>query len=270
MLLRQVGSGGVFGKRGPVVLGLVGIVAAVLLAAAPHGAAADPTDPPATPSADPTTPSAPAPTTTESAPSTPAPTPTGTPQQPPTPTGAPPTGAPTSTAPGTSTPAGPTAPPTGTTVPPPAAGSGTIPVVSARPAAVTMSGLTATNFVFKGTMGLRTPTGTLTVLVFHADRIVASDYRLRTTDAGPTANLSADLDISSVDIFATKLTGTVTVPILNLPLTDVTLTPDSVPAWLAVDLTLPVFTGTNLTVDQAYIQAGTVAGTHFSVTAPGR
>jgi hypothetical protein len=262
--------------RGSIALGLaVGTIAAVL-AASPAGAADDPTDPPVvvTPTPVPTdTSSAPVPPTT-SEPAPPATTPTDVPTSPapPDPTSAPPSGtdsppsAPGSSAPPPSGPAAPTAPTTG--APPPAAGTNTDPIVDAHPALVTMSAFDATNFVFKGTRQVRTATGQLTVLWFQAARAHAADYRLRPTDAGPTVGLRGDIVLSGADVFATRFTGTVAVPALNIGLTAVTLTPDSVPTWLAVDLVLPAFNAQNVTLEQAYISAGSLNGTNLAVTAP--
>jgi hypothetical protein len=277
MLLRQVCVRAARTARGSVALGLVVGSTVAVLAASPAGAADDPTDPPVvvtpTPTPDPTDPgSAPAPTTSEPAPPATTPTDVPTSPAPPDPTSAPPSGsdAPTS-APGSSAPppTGPTTPAAPTTgAPPPAAGGNADPVVDAHPAVVTMSAFDAVNFVFKGTRQVRTATGTLPVLWFQAARAHAAAYRLRSAATGPAVGLGGDMDLAAVDVYATRFSGTVAVPALNIPLAPITLTPDSVPTWLAVDLVLPAFNAQDVTLEQAFISAGSLTGNNISVTAP--
>jgi hypothetical protein len=141
------------------------------------------------------------------------------------------------------------------------------PLIGPHPAVVTARTLDATNFVFRGTRFVRTPAGRLKVLVFHADRMTARDYRLRSTDPGPRVSLSANLDVSGVDIYATRLSGNIAVPLLHIPLVPVTLTPDLVPTWLPVDIWLPLLSSTQVTVEQAYIRAATIDATDLTVRA---
>jgi hypothetical protein len=131
-----------------------------------------------------------------------------------------------------------------------------------------MTAFDATNFVFKGTRQVRTAAGPLTVLWFQAARAHAAGYRLRSAASGPAVGLNGNMDLSAADVYATRFSGTVAVPALDIPLAPITLTPDSVPTWLRVDLVLPAFAARDVALEQAFISAGSLSGTNLSVTAP--
>jgi hypothetical protein len=274
MLWRQACARAARSTRGSVALGLVVGTTAALLAVTPGGASADPTRPPivvpsppgtAVPTSDPTgSSSPPVPTTTDPAPTA---SPTDGPTTAPPGTGSAPPGgtdSPPASAPGASAPTTPSLPTT--SVPPPAAGNDANPMVVPRPAAVTMSAFDAASFVFKGTRQVRTSTGTLTVLWFQAARAHAAGYRLRSVPAGPAMGLSGDMDLTGADVYATRFTGTVSVPGLDIAVAEITLRPDSVPTWLRLDLVLPAFDARDVTLEQAWIAATTLDGTHLSAT----
>ncbi|WP_073260755.1 DUF6114 domain-containing protein [Cryptosporangium aurantiacum] len=189
-----------------------------------------------------------------------------------TPTPAPSAGTPGGTTPSPGTTPGatptPTPTPSASGTAPPAAGDGTGPGYPVAPnvSQVSADTLEATGFTFRGATTLPTATGPIKVLVFHADRLVAAAYRIRTADPGPVLNLGVNLDISDVEIYATGLSGTVTVPYLDIPLLPISITAAIIPTWLKLNLTLPLFSGRDVTAGQVLIRAGTVRSTELDVT----
>ncbi|MET8147191.1 DUF6114 domain-containing protein [Actinoplanes sp. NPDC049668] len=125
--------------------------------------------------------------------------------------------------------------------------------------------LLATGFTVKGAVNLPTVDGgTIKALVFHADNLKADNYRITTTDPGPRLELGIDLDIDDVDIYATRLSGVVTVPYLDIEVLPIEITAGLIPTWLPLDLTLPVFSGNDVRAGQVFIRARTVRGSDLS------
>jgi hypothetical protein len=155
--------------------------------------------------------------------------------------------------------------PSGTPPPKAAAGSAAGPsLFGPNVPEVSADTLEATGFTFKGSIDMPSVRGPIHALIFHADRIVAKNYTLRTGDNGSAVKLSVDLDIDNVTIYATRLGGTITVPYLNIPLIPITITADLIPTWLKLNIWLPVFSGNDIQAGQVYIDAATVKASNLA------
>ncbi|MFE9972250.1 DUF6114 domain-containing protein [Streptomyces hirsutus] len=119
--------------------------------------------------------------------------------------------------------------------------------------------LTAHGAVIHGATYLRTADGgRMKVLWVHADRLVADDYTFRLETAGQVQTIDVDLDIPQVDIYVTQLTGSITIPVIDVATPRICIGADIVPANLPIAVHLPELSVTAVEAGQVLVDAETV------------
>ncbi|MFJ4621188.1 DUF6114 domain-containing protein [Streptomyces sp. NPDC088812] len=122
--------------------------------------------------------------------------------------------------------------------------------------------LTAYGAIIHGATYLPTADGRrMKVLWVHADRLVADDYAFRLESAGQVQTIDVDLDIPQVDIYVTQLTGSITIPVLEVGTPRICIGADVVPANLPIAVQLPKLSVTAVEAGQVLVDAETV---HFA------
>ncbi|NUP14606.1 MAG: hypothetical protein HOZ81_00555 [Streptomyces sp.] len=128
--------------------------------------------------------------------------------------------------------------------------------------------LTAYGAIIHGATYLRTADGgRLKVLWVHADRLVADNYTFRLDTPGQTQTIDVDLDIPQVDVYVTQLTGSITVPVLDVSTPRICVGADVVPANLPIAVQLPELSVTAVEAGQVLVDAETVGFTDLSAHA---
>ncbi|WP_327180806.1 hypothetical protein [Streptomyces sp. NBC_01334] len=119
--------------------------------------------------------------------------------------------------------------------------------------------LTAYGAVIHGATYLATVGGgRLKVLWVHADRLVADDYTFRLETPGQVQTIDVDLDIPQVDIYVTQLSGSLTIPVIDVATPRICIGADVVPANLPIAVQLPELSVTAVEAGQVLVDAETV------------
>ncbi|MFI1166914.1 DUF6114 domain-containing protein [Streptomyces sp. NPDC020801] len=119
--------------------------------------------------------------------------------------------------------------------------------------------LTAYGAIIHGATYLRTADGgQLKVLWMHADRLVADNYTFRLETDGQTQTIDVDLDIPQVDVYVTRLTGSLTIPVIGVSTPRICIGADVVPANLPIAVQLPKLSVTAVEAGQVLVDAETV------------
>ncbi|KQX65282.1 DUF6114 domain-containing protein [Streptomyces sp. Root1310] len=100
--------------------------------------------------------------------------------------------------------------------------------------------------------------GQLKVLWVHADRLVADDYTFRLETPGQVQTIDVDLDIPQVDIYVTRLSGSLTIPVIDVATPRICIGADVVPANLPIAVQLPELSVTAVEAGQVLVDAETV------------
>ncbi|MGW6920012.1 DUF6114 domain-containing protein [Streptomyces sp. NPDC054950] len=100
--------------------------------------------------------------------------------------------------------------------------------------------------------------GRLKVLWVHADRLVADDYTFRLETPGQVQTIDVDLDIPQVDIYVTQLSGSLTIPVIDVATPRICIGADVVPANLPIAVRLPELSVTAVEAGQVLVDAETV------------
>jgi Family of unknown function (DUF6114) len=125
--------------------------------------------------------------------------------------------------------------------------------------------LTAYGAIVQGATYLRTADGgRLKVLWVHADRLVADDYTFELRTGGRTQTIDVDLDIPQVDIYVTRLTGSITIPVVGVSTPRICVGADIVPADLPIAVQLPELSVTAVEAGQVLVDAETVGFSDLS------
>ncbi|GGX76791.1 DUF6114 domain-containing protein [Streptomyces fructofermentans] len=131
--------------------------------------------------------------------------------------------------------------------------------------------LTAYGAIIHGATHLPTVDGgRLKVLWVHADRLVADDYSFRLKAGGQVQTIDVDLDIPQVDIYVTRLTGSITIPFLDVRTPRVCVGADIVPANLPVAVRLPELSVAAVEAGQVLVDAETVDFSDLTVRSGNR
>lgn len=134
----------------------------------------------------------------------------------------------------------------------------TYPVNSVYPQ-VGADSLTAYGAIVHGATYLGTVGGgRLKVLWVHADRLVADDYTFRLETPGQVQTIDVDLDIPQVDIYVTQLSGSLTIPVIDVATPRICIGADVVPANLPIAVQLPELSVTAVEAGQVLVDAETV------------
>lgn len=99
------------------------------------------------------------------------------------------------------------------------------------------------------------------VLWVHADRLVADNYAFELRTGGRTQTIDVDLDIPQVDIYVTRLTGSITIPVIHVSTPRICIGADIVPANLPIAVRLPELSVTAVEAGQVLVDAETVGFT---------
>ncbi|NBM19634.1 DUF6114 domain-containing protein [Streptomyces sp. GC420] len=127
--------------------------------------------------------------------------------------------------------------------------------------------LTAYGAIIHGATYLSTVDGhRMKVLWVHADRLVADNYRFRVETGSQVQTIDVDLDIPQVDIYVTRLTGSITIPVLNVSTPRICIGADIVPANLPIAVQLPRLSVTAVEAGQVLVDAETVNFSELSVS----
>ncbi|MGY3205643.1 DUF6114 domain-containing protein [Streptomyces sp. TE5632] len=119
--------------------------------------------------------------------------------------------------------------------------------------------LTAYGAIIQGATYLKTADGSrLKVLWVHADRLVADHYAFRLETAGQVRTIDVDLDIPQVDIYVTRLTGSIKIPVIDVSTPRICIGADIVPANLPIAVRLPELSVTAVEAGQVLVDAETV------------
>ncbi|MEU5097006.1 DUF6114 domain-containing protein [Streptomyces sp. NPDC020996] len=119
--------------------------------------------------------------------------------------------------------------------------------------------LTAYGAIIHGATYLKTADGgRMKVLWVHADRLVADNYTFRLDTGGQTQTIDVDLDIPQVDIYVTVLTGSITIPVIDVSTPRICIGADVVPANLPIAVQLPQLSVTAVEAGQVLVDAETV------------
>ncbi|MFI1566803.1 DUF6114 domain-containing protein [Streptomyces sp. NPDC020490] len=119
--------------------------------------------------------------------------------------------------------------------------------------------LTAYGAIIHGATYLTTADGgRMKVLWVHADRLVADNYSFRLDTGGQTQTIDVDLDIPQVDIYVTVLTGSITIPVIDVSTPRICIGADLVPANLPIAVQLPQLSVTAVEAGQVLVDAETV------------
>ncbi|MFD9460419.1 hypothetical protein ACFWBT_05755, partial [Streptomyces sp. NPDC060027] len=112
--------------------------------------------------------------------------------------------------------------------------------------------------------------GRMKVLWVHADRLVADDYTFRLESADQVQTIDVDLDIPQVDIYVTRLTGSIAIPVLGVGTPRICIGADIVPANLPVAVQLPKLSVTAVEAGQVLVDAETVNFADLSIHSKAR
>ncbi|WP_328497999.1 DUF6114 domain-containing protein [Streptomyces sp. NBC_00414] len=138
--------------------------------------------------------------------------------------------------------------------------------VSPAPPEVGADTLTAYGAVIHGATYLPTVAGgRMKVLWVHADRLVADDYAFRLEAGDQVQTIDVDLDIPQVDIYVTRLTGSLTIPVIGVGTPRICVGADVVPANLPIAVRLPELSVTAVEAGQVLVDAETVNFTDLKV-----
>ncbi|MFS8198353.1 DUF6114 domain-containing protein [Streptomyces sp. CWNU-52B] len=119
--------------------------------------------------------------------------------------------------------------------------------------------LTAYGAIVHGATYLPTVSGgRMKVLWVHADRLVADDYAFRLETGDQVQTIDVDLDIPQVDIYVTRLIGSLTIPVLDVGTPRICIGADIVPANLPIAVQLPKLEVTTVEAGQVLVDAETV------------
>lgn len=122
--------------------------------------------------------------------------------------------------------------------------------------------LTAYGAIIHGATYLKTADGgRMKVLWVHADRLVADNYAFELRTGGQVQTIDVDLDIPQVDIYVTRLTGSITIPVINVSTPRICIGADIVPANLPIAVQLPKLSVTAVEAGQVLVDAETVGFT---------
>ncbi|RNL82198.1 DUF6114 domain-containing protein [Halostreptopolyspora alba] len=105
----------------------------------------------------------------------------------------------------------------------------------------------------------------LKVLWVHADQLVAENYTFSLTVDDQVHTIDVDLDISDVDIYVTELTGSITIPFVDVGTPRVCVGADIVPANLPIAVNLPKLSVTEAEAGQVLIDAESVGTSDLSI-----
>lgn len=126
--------------------------------------------------------------------------------------------------------------------------------------------LTAYDAIIQGATYLGTVSGErMKVLWVHADRLVAENYALELEVDGRRYTIDVDLDITQVDVYVTELTGSITIPFIEVSTPRICVGADIVPANLPISIPLPELSVTEVEAGQVLVDAEHVGCSNIRV-----
>ncbi|MBO0840810.1 MAG: hypothetical protein J2O49_08330, partial [Sciscionella sp.] len=140
--------------------------------------------------------------------------------------------------------------------------SSTQPTTAVGTTHVTSDKLDAQNVTICGVTTLNTRSGPEKVLHLVIGHGTLTNYQLTgpTFGNGFAPKMITDLDLTNINLYTPRFTATLGIPIFGTDTCAIrlTLTPDAIPSWLPMHITLPSLSGCGLDYDQPLITGGPI------------